>query len=111
MVSFLICHNLQHWNVFCSAFDESTIVSPVQGLEYGFLGAAHNGDLHKLEELIEQGCPVTAQTIVSHFGGVIFQHNYIVLCQTHGMFPCTCVTLCLLLMCSDAPHSACYPST
>ena len=56
--------------MFCSAFDESTIVSPVQGLEYVFLVAAQNGDLHKLEECLKQGCPVAAQNIVSHIDGV-----------------------------------------
>ena len=107
--AFLICRFLQHWNVFRSAFDESTVVSPVQGLEYGFMVAARNGDLHKLEEFIEQGCSVTAQDKVSHIGGVTFQH--ILFFVRQGMFPCTCTTLYLLLMCSDAPHSACYPST
>ena len=56
--------------MFRSAFDESTIVSPVQGLEYAFLVAAQNGDLQKLEECLKQGCPVAAQNIVSHIGGV-----------------------------------------
>ena len=57
--------------MFRSAFDENTIVSPVQVLEYVFLVAARKGDLQKLEECLKQGCPVAAQDIVSHIGGVI----------------------------------------
>ena len=40
-------------------------MSPVQGLEYIFLDAAHKGDLSKVKDLLEQGCPVNAQNKVS----------------------------------------------
>ena len=59
--------------MFPSVFDDSTIVSPVQGLELRFLYAAHAGDVTKLEELLGQGYSVNAQNKVSHFGGVLFQ--------------------------------------
>ena len=40
-------------------------MSPVQGLEHAFLGAALNGDLPRMKDLLEQGCPVDAQDGVS----------------------------------------------
>ena len=59
--------------MFPSVFDDSTIVSPVQGLELRLLYAAWAGDIAKLQELLEQGCPIDAQNEVSHIGGVSFQ--------------------------------------
>ena len=59
--------------MFPSVFDDSTIVSPVQGLEERILYAAQVGDLTKLQELLGQGCPIDAQDKVSHIGGVSFQ--------------------------------------
>ena len=50
-------------------------MSPVQGLEYGFLFAAQDGDVHKLEEFLEKGCSVNAQDTVSHVHGVLLQHR------------------------------------
>ena len=40
-------------------------MSLVQGLEHGFLDAARTGDLPRLKDLLEQGCPVNAQDKVS----------------------------------------------
>ena len=54
--------------------NESTIVSPEQGLEYGFLFAAQNGDVHKLKDFLEKGSSVNTQDKVSHINRVLFQH-------------------------------------
>ena len=43
---------------------ESSIVSPVQGLQFAFLTAAYEGDLDKIKDLIGQGCSVNAKTQV-----------------------------------------------
>ena len=59
--------------MFPSVFDDSTIGSPVQVLELGFLYAANTGDITKLQELLGQGCPIDALDEVSHIGGVLFQ--------------------------------------
>ena len=59
--------------MFPSVFDDSTIVSPVQGLEERILYAAEAGDITTLQELLGQGCSVNAQNKVSHIGGVSFQ--------------------------------------
>ena len=37
---------------------ESTLVSPVQGLQHAFLIATRKGDLDKMKDLIGQGCSV-----------------------------------------------------
>ena len=58
--------------MFPSVFDDTTIVSPVQGLEKRILFAAGAGDIAKLEELLGQGCSVNVQNKVSHIGGVSF---------------------------------------
>ena len=59
--------------MFPSVFDDSTIVSPVQGMEFSFLYAAEAGDITKLQELLGQGCSVNALDEVSHIGGVSLQ--------------------------------------
>ena len=59
--------------MFPSVFDDTTIVSPVQGLELRILYAAGAGDIARLQELLGQGCPIDAQNKVSHIGGVSFQ--------------------------------------
>ena len=59
--------------MFPSVFDDTTIGSPVQGLELSFLYAAEAGDISKLQELLGQGCPIDALDEVSHIGGVLFQ--------------------------------------
>ena len=59
--------------MFPSVFDDSTIGSPVQGMELSFLYAADAGDITRLQELLGQGCPIDAQNKVSHIGGVSFQ--------------------------------------
>ena len=59
--------------MFPSVFDDSTIGSPVQGLESRILYAAETGDIITLQELLGQGCPIDAQDEVSHIGGVSFQ--------------------------------------
>ena len=45
---------------FCMVFQcaESTLVSPVQGLQHAFLVATRKGDLDKMKDLIGQGCSV-----------------------------------------------------
>ena len=43
---------------------ESSIVSPVQGQQFAFLGAAEDGDLDKIKDLIGQGCSVNVKTQV-----------------------------------------------
>ena len=58
--------------MFPSVFDDSTIVSPVQGLEERILYAARTEDIARLQELLAQGCPIDAQDKVSHIGGVSF---------------------------------------
>ena len=40
-------------------------MSPVQGLEHAFLNAAFEGDLPRMKDLLDQGCPVDAQNKVS----------------------------------------------
>ena len=40
-------------------------MSPVQGLEHAFLDAAYKGDVPRMKELLDQGCPVDAQNKVS----------------------------------------------
>ena len=40
-------------------------MSPVQGLEYAFLNAASEGDVPRMKDLLDQGCPVDAQDGVS----------------------------------------------
>ena len=39
-------------------------MSPVQGLQFAFLQAAHTGDLEKMKDLIGQGCFVNAKNQV-----------------------------------------------
>ena len=58
--------------MFPSVIDDSTIGSPVQGLEERILYAAEAGDITRLQELLGQGCPIDAQDKVSHIGGVSF---------------------------------------
>ena len=41
------------------------IVPPVQGLEHAFLAAANKGDVPRMKDLLDQGCPVDAQGGVS----------------------------------------------
>ena len=64
-------------SVLQSVLDESTTVSPVQGLEYGFLFTAQDGDVHKLEEFLVKGCSLDVQDTVSHIHGVLLQHRYL----------------------------------
>ena len=59
--------------MFPSVFDDSTIGSPVQGLELSLMYAARTGDITRLQELLGQGCPIDALDEVSHIGGVLFQ--------------------------------------
>ena len=40
-------------------------MSPVQGLEHAFLDAANKGDVPRMKDLVDQGCPVDAQDGVS----------------------------------------------
>ena len=40
-------------------------MSPVQGLEHAFLNAALEGNLPRMKDLLDQGCPVDAQDGVS----------------------------------------------
>ena len=40
-------------------------MSPVQGLEHAFLDAALKGDLPRMKDLVDQGCPVDAENKVS----------------------------------------------
>ena len=35
-------------------------MSPVQGLELAFLAAANKGDVPRMKDLLDQGCPVDA---------------------------------------------------
>ena len=50
----------------CTFGQKQNIVStPVQGLEPVFLDAALKGDLSKVKDLLEHGCPVNAQNKVS----------------------------------------------
>ena len=71
--TYLICHTFTVLHYVPSVFDDSTNVSPVQGLELRILYAAHKGDITRLQELLGQGCPINAQDEVSHIGGVSFQ--------------------------------------
>ena len=41
-------------------------VYPVQGMEADFLGAALDGDLPQVRDLISQGCPVDAKNEVRY---------------------------------------------
>ena len=59
--------------MFPSVFDDSVIVSTVQGLELRILYAAEAGDIPRLQELLGQGCPIDAQDEVSHISVVSFQ--------------------------------------
>ena len=45
-------------------------LSPVQGLKHAFLAAAQDGDLKKVQDLIEQGCSVNTKDQVK----CIFAH-------------------------------------
>ena len=74
-----------------SVLGESTTVSPVQGLEYGFLFAAQDGDVHKLEEFLEKGCSLNVQDTVSHIHGVLLQHRYLgdMACSFAPVIHCT----------------------
>ena len=47
-------------------------LSPVQGLKNDFLAAALDGDLKKVQDLIEQGCSVNTKDQVK----CIFAHNH-----------------------------------
>ena len=40
-------------------------LSPVQGLKYAFLAAAQDGDLKKVQDLIEQGCSMNTKDQVN----------------------------------------------
>ena len=62
-----LCYTSVQCTVFLSVlqFGQSSIVSPVQGLERGFLDAAYTGDLPRVKDLLEQGCPVNAKDEVS----------------------------------------------
>ena len=40
-------------------------MSPVQGLEHAFLDAANEGDIPRMKDLLDRGCPVDAQDGVS----------------------------------------------
>ena len=52
--------------IYCHSLSvSSTIVSPVQGLEHAFLDAANKGDVPRMKDLLDQGCPVDAQDKVS----------------------------------------------
>ena len=50
-------------------------MSPEKELEYRFLAAAENGNIHRLQELLEQGCSVNAQNKESYLHRVPFQHS------------------------------------
>ena len=52
--------------IYCHSLSVSSIiVSPVQGLQHAFLDAANEGRLHRMNDLLDQGCPVDAQDGVS----------------------------------------------
>lgn len=52
-------------------------MSPVQGMQYAFLEAAWGGDLNRVKDLIEQGCPVNAENLA---GDVYVFNTYIQTC-------------------------------
>ena len=56
-------------------------MSPVQGLEHAFLDAANKGDVSRMKDLLDQGCPVDAQggvstAVVSFHCTLIIRHTY-----------------------------------
>ena len=52
--------------IYCHSLSiSSIIVSSVQGLEHAFLDAANKGDVPRMKDLLDQGCPVDAQNKVS----------------------------------------------
>ena len=59
LVHYILC-------IYCRSLSiSSIIVSPVQGLEHAFLDAASKGDVPRMKDLLDQGCPVDAQDGVS----------------------------------------------
>ena len=71
-------------------FVESSIVSPVQGLQHAFLEAALKGDLDKVKDLIRQGCPVSTTSQVKFALAQIYRKTYIAC--FHGRYVAFCPT-------------------
>ena len=76
-------------------------LSPVQGLKYAFLAAAQNGDLKKVQDLIEQGCSVNSKYQVkctlTHTQSLTNMHG--MFCVEHGIPPHSCTTTTLHAIC------------